>query len=257
MCFWSSSTKHQSVADEFIITSLQPVSPRPHSAPDDYMYLNCVSGCKTEMQAPVNEGERPHVGVKSEHDWGAQTRKHKQKHVWQQRRTHRLCVWTRVCQMFCRIRLQVYEVQLLNGTPSSANTCTWTHTACKQEHLLLFVCFRTIHCSLYVCVFTNPPSPTSAPVYLGFRLYIKPEYIRYVFLSQEDLTPVPDVSTGAQCIRVDSRVSADHSQSCTTYSQNNQLTYGFLFPPGTPAGRPVEETSQHLTWLPMCKLSEW
>uniref|UniRef100_A0A3B4Y3K8 Ectonucleotide pyrophosphatase/phosphodiesterase 2 n=1 Tax=Seriola lalandi dorsalis TaxID=1841481 RepID=A0A3B4Y3K8_SERLL len=34
-----------------------------------------------------------------------------------------------------------------------------------------------------------------------------------------------------KCIRVDPRVSADHSQSCTTYSQNNHLTYGFLFPP--------------------------
>uniref|UniRef100_A0A3B4UGS4 Ectonucleotide pyrophosphatase/phosphodiesterase 2 n=1 Tax=Seriola dumerili TaxID=41447 RepID=A0A3B4UGS4_SERDU len=39
------------------------------------------------------------------------------------------------------------------------------------------------------------------------------------------------VSLGVQCIRVDPRVSADHSQSCTTYSQNNHLTHGFLFPP--------------------------
>uniref|UniRef100_A0A8C9XN80 Ectonucleotide pyrophosphatase/phosphodiesterase 2 n=1 Tax=Sander lucioperca TaxID=283035 RepID=A0A8C9XN80_SANLU len=36
---------------------------------------------------------------------------------------------------------------------------------------------------------------------------------------------------GVQCVRVDPRVSADHSQSCTAYSQNNQLTYGFLFHP--------------------------
>ena len=53
-----------------------------------------------------------------------------------------------------------------------------------------------------------------------------------VLMSQEDLTPVPDVSPGAQCVRVDSRVSADHSQSCATYSQNNHITHGFLFPPG-------------------------
>uniref|UniRef100_A0AAQ6AE41 SMB domain-containing protein n=1 Tax=Amphiprion ocellaris TaxID=80972 RepID=A0AAQ6AE41_AMPOC len=39
------------------------------------------------------------------------------------------------------------------------------------------------------------------------------------------------VSPAVQCIRVDSRVSADHRQSCTTYSQNKHLTYGFLFPP--------------------------
>uniref|UniRef100_A0A7N6BRZ3 SMB domain-containing protein n=1 Tax=Anabas testudineus TaxID=64144 RepID=A0A7N6BRZ3_ANATE len=41
------------------------------------------------------------------------------------------------------------------------------------------------------------------------------------------------VSPSVQCVRVDSRVSADHSQSCTTYNQNSHLTYGFLFPPGT------------------------
>ncbi|XP_063755101.1 ectonucleotide pyrophosphatase/phosphodiesterase family member 2-like isoform X1 [Eleginops maclovinus] len=49
--------------------------------------------------------------------------------------------------------------------------------------------------------------------------------------TKEDMTPIPEVSAGAQCIRVDPRVSADHSQSCTAYSQNNQLTYGPLFPP--------------------------
>ncbi|XP_010784297.1 ectonucleotide pyrophosphatase/phosphodiesterase family member 2-like, partial [Notothenia coriiceps] len=47
----------------------------------------------------------------------------------------------------------------------------------------------------------------------------------------EDMTPIPEVSAGAQCIRVDPRVSADHSQSCTSYSQNNHLTYGSLYPP--------------------------
>eukprot|EP00064_Thunnus_orientalis_P012889 superscaffoldBa00002030_g12925 len=51
------------------------------------------------------------------------------------------------------------------------------------------------------------------------------------FLLHEDITPVPEVSAGAQCVRVDFRVSADHSLSCTAYSQNNHLTYGFLFPP--------------------------
>uniref|UniRef100_A0A3Q3JT22 Ectonucleotide pyrophosphatase/phosphodiesterase 2 n=1 Tax=Monopterus albus TaxID=43700 RepID=A0A3Q3JT22_MONAL len=46
-----------------------------------------------------------------------------------------------------------------------------------------------------------------------------------------DLTPVPEVPLDAHCVRVDSRVSADHSQSCTAYSQSSHLTYGFLFPP--------------------------
>uniref|UniRef100_A0A7N8XBJ1 SMB domain-containing protein n=1 Tax=Mastacembelus armatus TaxID=205130 RepID=A0A7N8XBJ1_9TELE len=39
------------------------------------------------------------------------------------------------------------------------------------------------------------------------------------------------VSPDVQCIQVDPRVSADHSQSCTAYSQSSHLTYGFLFPP--------------------------
>ncbi|XP_069372354.1 autotaxin isoform X1 [Paralichthys olivaceus] len=58
-----------------------------------------------------------------------------------------------------------------------------------------------------------------------------PLWTSYTLPRQEDMTPVPDVSPGAQCVRVDSRVSADHSQSCTAYSQNNHLTHGFLFPP--------------------------
>uniref|UniRef100_A0AAQ4QSY0 SMB domain-containing protein n=1 Tax=Gasterosteus aculeatus aculeatus TaxID=481459 RepID=A0AAQ4QSY0_GASAC len=33
------------------------------------------------------------------------------------------------------------------------------------------------------------------------------------------------------CVRADPRVSADHSQSCSSYSQNEQLSPGFLFPP--------------------------
>uniref|UniRef100_A0A7N8Y5Q0 SMB domain-containing protein n=1 Tax=Mastacembelus armatus TaxID=205130 RepID=A0A7N8Y5Q0_9TELE len=48
-----------------------------------------------------------------------------------------------------------------------------------------------------------------------------------------DTTPVPEVSPDVQCIQVDPRVSADHSQSCTAYSQSSHLTYGFLFPPGS------------------------
>ncbi|KAF1382050.1 hypothetical protein PFLUV_G00160390, partial [Perca fluviatilis] len=59
-----------------------------------------------------------------------------------------------------------------------------------------------------------------------------PLWTAYTLSRQEDMTPVPEVSPpGVQCVRVDPRVSADHSQSCTAYSQNNQLTYGFLFHP--------------------------
>uniref|UniRef100_A0AAQ4PNS6 SMB domain-containing protein n=1 Tax=Gasterosteus aculeatus aculeatus TaxID=481459 RepID=A0AAQ4PNS6_GASAC len=47
----------------------------------------------------------------------------------------------------------------------------------------------------------------------------------------EDMAPVPEASAGEQCVRADPRVSADHSQSCSSYSQNEQLSPGFLFPP--------------------------
>ncbi|XP_076027638.1 autotaxin-like isoform X2 [Genypterus blacodes] len=57
-----------------------------------------------------------------------------------------------------------------------------------------------------------------------------PLWTSYTLPQQEDMTPVPEVS-GGQCIRVDTRVSADQSQSCSIYKRNNQLTYGFLFPP--------------------------
>ncbi|XP_068188970.1 autotaxin isoform X3 [Antennarius striatus] len=58
--------------------------------------------------------------------------------------------------------------------------------------------------------------------------------------AQDDPTPLPGVAPGAPCVRVDSRVSADQSQSCSAYSQNRGLTYGFLFPPdlaSTPGSR--------------------
>lgn len=137
-----------------------------------------------------------------------------------------MCLNTRVSS-FAGLRGAAAQLHTVISEYLHMNTnTTWKH---------VFLSASERYTALFMFVFTNPPSPTSAQVYLGLRLYIKPEYIRYVFLSQEDLTPVPDVSPGVQCIRVDSRVSADHSQSCTTYSQNNQLTYGFLFPPGTPS----------------------
>ncbi|KAF7210747.1 transcript variant X2 [Nothobranchius furzeri] len=58
-----------------------------------------------------------------------------------------------------------------------------------------------------------------------------PLWTAYTLKKQDDLTPLPEVSPGVKCIRVDHRVSPDHSQSCTAYSQNSHLTYGSLFPP--------------------------
>ncbi|CAF93837.1 unnamed protein product, partial [Tetraodon nigroviridis] len=56
-----------------------------------------------------------------------------------------------------------------------------------------------------------------------------PLWTAYTLPKQEDWTPVPEVSPA--CVRADPRVSADHSQSCSAYSQHPQLSYGFLFPP--------------------------
>uniref|UniRef100_UPI003AAFB1D1 autotaxin-like n=1 Tax=Centroberyx gerrardi TaxID=166262 RepID=UPI003AAFB1D1 len=58
-----------------------------------------------------------------------------------------------------------------------------------------------------------------------------PLWTSYTLPPQEDMTPVPDVPAGAQCVRVDPRVSAEQSQSCSSYSQHSQLSHGFLFPP--------------------------
>ncbi|KAM9824011.1 autotaxin [Neosynchiropus ocellatus] len=58
-----------------------------------------------------------------------------------------------------------------------------------------------------------------------------PLWTSYTLPPQEDATPVPEVSSGGQCIRADSRVSAEQSQSCRAYSHNSDITYGFLFPP--------------------------
>ncbi|CAF88235.1 unnamed protein product, partial [Tetraodon nigroviridis] len=62
-----------------------------------------------------------------------------------------------------------------------------------------------------------------------------PLWTAYTLPKQEDWTPVPEVSPA--CVRADPRVSADHSQSCSAYSQHPQLSYGFLFPPGKAAAR--------------------
>lgn len=59
-----------------------------------------------------------------------------------------------------------------------------------------------------------------------------PLWTAYTLQPQDDPAPVPEASPHIQCIRVDSRVPAEHSQSCSAYNQHDQLTSGFLFPPG-------------------------
>ncbi|CAN9503607.1 unnamed protein product [Ophioblennius macclurei] len=58
-----------------------------------------------------------------------------------------------------------------------------------------------------------------------------PLWTSYTLSRQEDPDPASDVSPGVPCIRVDTRVSSDHSQSCSGYGQNDEMSFGFLFPP--------------------------
>ncbi|RVE67061.1 hypothetical protein OJAV_G00113580 [Oryzias javanicus] len=58
-----------------------------------------------------------------------------------------------------------------------------------------------------------------------------PLWTSYTVSRQDDMTAVPEASPTVKCVQVDPRVSPDHSQSCSSYSQNSQLTHGFLFPP--------------------------
>uniref|UniRef100_A0A8D3DRP3 SMB domain-containing protein n=1 Tax=Scophthalmus maximus TaxID=52904 RepID=A0A8D3DRP3_SCOMX len=60
---------------------------------------------------------------------------------------------------------------------------------------------------------------------------LAPLWTSYTLPRQEDVTPVPEVAAGGPCVRVDPRVSSEHSQSCTAYGHNSHLTHGFLFPP--------------------------
>uniref|UniRef100_A0A671UET5 Ectonucleotide pyrophosphatase/phosphodiesterase 2 n=1 Tax=Sparus aurata TaxID=8175 RepID=A0A671UET5_SPAAU len=114
--------------------------------------------------------------------------------------------------------------EVTSPSPASDSDAALTHDlGCNNTHLPFgrpAVMFETQYSLLHHVEFISGYSKELAmPLWTAYTL------------PRQDLTPVPDVSPGVQCIRVDSRVSADHSQSCTTYSQNNQLTYGFLFPP--------------------------
>uniref|UniRef100_A0A3B5B920 Ectonucleotide pyrophosphatase/phosphodiesterase family member 2-like n=1 Tax=Stegastes partitus TaxID=144197 RepID=A0A3B5B920_9TELE len=94
--------------------------------------------------------------------------------------------------------------------------------------------------SLCVCVFADSTHlPFGRPAVMFDTRYSLLHHVEFISGYSKELamplwtayTLPRQVSPAVQCIRVDSRVSADHSQSCTAYSQNSHLTYGFLFPP--------------------------
>uniref|UniRef100_A0A8C7KF26 Ectonucleotide pyrophosphatase/phosphodiesterase 2 n=1 Tax=Oncorhynchus kisutch TaxID=8019 RepID=A0A8C7KF26_ONCKI len=43
--------------------------------------------------------------------------------------------------------------------------------------------------------------------------------------------PLPEPEPVIECVRADMRVALEHSQACTTYSQDTDGSYGFLYPP--------------------------
>uniref|UniRef100_A0A3Q1G9Y5 Ectonucleotide pyrophosphatase/phosphodiesterase 2 n=1 Tax=Acanthochromis polyacanthus TaxID=80966 RepID=A0A3Q1G9Y5_9TELE len=117
----------------------------------------------------------------------------------------------------CDAENKVEIIEAFNPAPDGAYNYNSTHLPFGRPAVM----FNTQYSLLHHVEFISGYSKDLA----------MPLWTAYTLPRQEDLTPVPEVSPSVPCIRVDSRVSTDHSQSCTTYSQNNHLTYGFLFPP--------------------------
>ncbi|XP_072266795.1 autotaxin isoform X3 [Pyxicephalus adspersus] len=56
-----------------------------------------------------------------------------------------------------------------------------------------------------------------------------PLWTSYTISKQAELFGIPDYLSN--CVRLDPRISAGHSQSCSAYKADKQMSYGFLFPP--------------------------
>uniref|UniRef100_A0A7N6BK53 SMB domain-containing protein n=1 Tax=Anabas testudineus TaxID=64144 RepID=A0A7N6BK53_ANATE len=99
--------------------------------------------------------------------------------------------------------------------------------------------FHFRHCSSFFCRINHRHLPFGRPAVMFDTQYTLLHHVEFISGYSKELamplwtayTLSRQVSPSVQCVRVDSRVSADHSQSCTTYNQNSHLTYGFLFPP--------------------------
>ncbi|KAJ8000145.1 hypothetical protein DPEC_G00201800 [Dallia pectoralis] len=58
-----------------------------------------------------------------------------------------------------------------------------------------------------------------------------PLWTSFTVPKQDEVTPVPIAEPASECVRADMRVPPDHSQACTSYSQDTDVSYGFLYPP--------------------------
>ncbi|KAM9419465.1 autotaxin isoform 2-T2 [Salvelinus alpinus] len=58
-----------------------------------------------------------------------------------------------------------------------------------------------------------------------------PLWTSFTVPKQEEVMPLPEPEPVIECVRADMRVAPEHSQACTTYSQDTDGSYGFLYPP--------------------------
>ncbi|KAM9308453.1 autotaxin [Gastrophryne carolinensis] len=56
-----------------------------------------------------------------------------------------------------------------------------------------------------------------------------PLWTSYTISKQTELSGIPDYLSN--CVRPDPRISPSHSQTCSAYKADKQMSYGFLFPP--------------------------
>uniref|UniRef100_A0A674B1L8 Ectonucleotide pyrophosphatase/phosphodiesterase 2 n=1 Tax=Salmo trutta TaxID=8032 RepID=A0A674B1L8_SALTR len=58
-----------------------------------------------------------------------------------------------------------------------------------------------------------------------------PLWTSFTVPKQEEVTSLPEPEPVSECVRADLRVPPEHSQACTTYSEDTDVSYGFLYPP--------------------------
>uniref|UniRef100_A0A674D9U6 Ectonucleotide pyrophosphatase/phosphodiesterase 2 n=1 Tax=Salmo trutta TaxID=8032 RepID=A0A674D9U6_SALTR len=58
-----------------------------------------------------------------------------------------------------------------------------------------------------------------------------PLWTSFTVPKQVEVMPLPEPEPVIECVRADMRVALEHSQACTTYSQDTDGSYGFLYPP--------------------------
>ncbi|KAJ1193863.1 hypothetical protein NDU88_003159 [Pleurodeles waltl] len=81
------------------------------------------------------------------------------------------------------------------------------------------VLYRTKYNILYHSDFESAYSET----------FMMPLWTSYTVSKQAEVSSIPEHLSN--CVRLDPRISAGNSQSCSAYKADKQMSYGFLFPP--------------------------